>query len=57
MFQRRKGYSRDVIFKEVKNTSINEDEPKEKGLEKMEFEIMNEGLILLRKNYMNQMRK
>ena len=26
-----------------KNTSRNEDEPKEKGLEKMEFEIMKEG--------------
>ena len=36
-------YSRDVVFKEVKNTSRNEDEPKEKGPEKMEFEIMNEG--------------
>ena len=35
-------YSRDVVFKEVKNTSRNEDEPKEKGPEKMEFEIMNE---------------
>ena len=36
-------YNQDVIFQEVKNTSRNEDEPKEKGLEKMEFEIMNEG--------------
>ena len=32
-----------MVFKEVKNTSINEDEPKEKGPEKKEFEIMNEG--------------
>ena len=36
-------YSRDVIFIEVKNTSRNEDEPKEKGQEKMEFDIMNKG--------------
>ena len=36
-------YSRDVVFKEVKNTSRNEDEPKEKGPEKIEFEIMIEG--------------
>ena len=36
-------YSRDVTIGEVKNTSRNEDEPEEKGLEKMEFEIMNEG--------------
>ena len=36
-------YSRDVIFKEVKSTSSNEDESKEKGPEKIEFEIMNEG--------------
>ena len=36
-------YSRDVVFREVKNTSRNEDGPKEKGPEKMEFEIMNEG--------------
>ena len=34
-------YSRDVVFREVKNTSRNGDEPKEKGLEKMEFEIKN----------------
>ena len=32
-----------MVLKEVKNTSINEDEPKEKGPEKMEFKIMNEG--------------
>jgi hypothetical protein len=32
-----------VVFREVKNTSKHEDEPKEKGPEKMEFEIMNEG--------------
>ena len=32
-----------MVFREVKNTSINEDEPKEKGLEKTKFEIMNEG--------------
>ena len=36
-------YSQDVVFKKIKNTSRNEDEPKEKGLEKMEFEIMKEG--------------
>ena len=36
-------YRQDVIFKEVKKTSRNEDEPKEKGQEKMEFEIINEG--------------
>ena len=36
-------YNRDVIFREVKNTSRNEDEPKEKGPEKMEFELKNEG--------------
>ena len=34
-------YSQDVVFKEVKNTSINEDEPK--GPEKTKFEIMDEG--------------
>ena len=27
-------YNRDVVFREVKNTSRNEDEPKEKGPEK-----------------------
>ena len=36
-------YNRDVVFREFKNASRNEDEPKEKGPEKMEFEIMNEG--------------
>ena len=36
-------YSQDVVLREVKSTSRNEDEPKEKGPEKMEFEIMNEG--------------
>ena len=36
-------YSRDVVFKRVKNISINEDEPKEKGPEKKKIEIMNEG--------------
>ena len=36
-------YSRDVVFREVKNTSRNEDEPKEKGPKKMEFELKNEG--------------
>ena len=36
-------YSQDVVFKEVKRTSINEDETKEKGLEKMKFELKNEG--------------
>ena len=32
-----------MVFREFNNTSRNEDEPKEKGPEKMEFEIMNEG--------------
>ena len=32
-----------MVFREVKNTSRNEDEPKEKGPEKMEFELKNEG--------------
>ena len=36
-------YSRDVVFREVKNTSRNEDEPKETGPEKMQFELKNEG--------------
>jgi len=36
-------YNQDVVFKEVKSTSRNEDEPKEKGPEKMEFELKNEG--------------
>ena len=36
-------YSRDVDFREVKSTSRNEDESKEKGPEKMEFEMKNEG--------------
>jgi len=35
-------YSRDVIFKEVESTSKNEDGPKEKELEKLEFELKNE---------------
>ena len=35
-------YSRDVVFREVKNTSRNEDESK--GLEKTEVEIMDEGV-------------
>ena len=30
-------YSQDVAFREVKKTSRNEDEPKEKGPEKTEF--------------------
>jgi len=34
-------YSRDVVFREVKNTSRNEDESK--GPEKTKFEIMDEG--------------
>ena len=33
-------YSRDVVFREVKNTSRNEDESK--GPKKIEFEIMDE---------------
>ena len=40
---RKNVYSQDVIFREAKNASRNEDEPKEKGWEKMEFKIMNEG--------------
>ena len=36
-------YNRDVVFREVKKNSRNQDEAKEKGPEKMEFEIMNEG--------------
>ena len=32
-----------MVFREVKNSSRNEDEPKEKRLEKMEFELKNEG--------------
>ena len=32
-----------MVFREVKRTLRNEDEPKEKGLEKMEFELNNEG--------------
>ena len=34
-------YNRDAVFREVKNTSRNEVEPKEKGL--VEFELKNEG--------------
>ena len=36
-------YSRNVVFREVKSTSKNEDEFKEKGPKKMEFEIKYEG--------------
>ena len=36
-------YSQDMSFKEVKNTLRNDNEPKEKGPKKMEFELMNEG--------------
>ena len=36
-------YIRDVVFKEVKSTSRNEDESKEKGPKKIEFELKNEG--------------
>ena len=32
-----------MVFREVKGTSRNEDESKEQGLEKMEFELKNEG--------------
>ena len=35
--------SRDVVFKEVNRTFRNEDECKEKGKNKMEFELNNEG--------------
>ena len=43
MVTRKIVYSRDVVLREVKDTSRNEDEAKEKGPKKMEFEIMNEG--------------
>ena len=36
-------YSRDVVFKKVESTYRNEDESKEKGPTKMEFELKNEG--------------
>ena len=36
-------YSEDVVFKEVKSTSRNEDESKERGPNKMVFELKNEG--------------
>ena len=36
-------YSQDVVFREVESNSKNEDESKEKGPEKIEFEIKNEG--------------
>lgn len=36
-------YNQDVVFREAKSTSRNEDEPKEKGSDKMEFELKNEG--------------
>ena len=36
-------YNQYVIFREVESTSKNEDESKEKGLEKMEFQLKNEG--------------
>jgi len=37
-------YGRDVVFKKVENTSrLNEYESTIKGLEKMEFELKNEG--------------
>ena len=32
-----------MVFREVKNTYINENESKEKGPKKMEFELKNEG--------------
>ena len=32
-----------MVFREVKRTSKNEDDTKEKGQEKMEFELNNEG--------------
>ena len=32
-----------MVLREVKRTFRNEDESKEKGLEKLEFEIKNEG--------------
>jgi len=34
-------YSRDVVFREFKSTSRNEDESKEKRPEKMEFKLKN----------------
>ena len=36
-------YSREVVFWEFERTSKNEDESKEKGLDKMEFELKNKG--------------
>ena len=36
-------YSQDVVLMEVKSTSRNEEESKEKRLEKMEFDLKNEG--------------
>ena len=36
-------YIQDVVSKEVENTSKNEDESKEKGPQKIEFELKNEG--------------
>ena len=47
-------YNQDVVFREGKSTSRNEDESKEKGPEKMEFELKKD-LILLRKNHLDQM--
>ena len=40
---RKIAYSQDGVFREVKSTFINEDESKEKGPNKMEFELKNEG--------------
>ena len=39
-------YNQDVVFREVERTSRNEYESKVKGLEKMEFELKNEGYDL-----------
>ena len=36
-------YNQDVVFRKVGRNSKNEDEFKEKGLEKMEFDLKNEG--------------
>ena len=36
-------YSQDVVFREFECASKNEDESKEKGPDKMEYELKNEG--------------
>ena len=46
-----------MIYIEVKNTYKNEDEPKEKEPEKIEFEIMNGGFDYFEENYLNQVKR